>query len=90
MPYINKHLRKKLDPYIEDLIEELIGTEVLHAANIEGSLNYAITRLLRGIYSLSYKDINNAMGVLESVKQEHYRRVAAPYEDIKIEENGDL
>ena len=30
------------------------------------------------------------MGVLECCKLEFYRRVAAPYEDIKIEENGDV
>lgn len=30
------------------------------------------------------------LGVLECVKLELYRRVAAPYEDRKIEENGDV
>jgi len=29
-------------------------------------------------------------GVLENVKQEMYRRLAAPYEDKKAEENGDV
>jgi len=30
------------------------------------------------------------MGVLECVKQEFYRRRAVPYEEEKIEENGDI
>jgi len=30
------------------------------------------------------------IGVLECVKQEFYRRKVAPYEDIKIIENGDI
>jgi hypothetical protein len=29
-------------------------------------------------------------GVLENIKQEYYRRVAEPYEDKKIIENGDI
>ena len=30
------------------------------------------------------------MGALECAKLELYRRVAAPYEDVKIMENGDV
>jgi hypothetical protein len=29
-------------------------------------------------------------GVLENIKQEFYRRAAAPYEDRKINQNGDV
>jgi hypothetical protein len=38
----------------------------------------------------NYKHINEIIGVLECAKQEFYRRVAAPYEDTKIQENGDV
>lgn len=56
-----------------------------------GNLNYSITRtcsLLMG--TPSYSKIALITGVLENVKQEFYRRVAVPYEDLKIMENGDV
>ena len=34
--------------------------------------------------------INKIMGILECVKSEFCRRHAAPYEDLKIKENGDI
>ena len=63
-----------------------------------GELNYAITRFvddyLRRMAErdgrLRYAHLNEAMGVLECAKLELYRRIAAPYEDGKIEENGDV
>lgn len=61
-------------------------------ANDAGELNYQITRLLVNYtqtHGLKYKSINDVMGALEGAKAEYYRRVAAPYEDLKILENGD-
>lgn len=56
-----------------------------------GQLNYAITLLCKEyLASIGYNSINEVIGVLECVKQEFYRRVAVPYEDEKIEENGDV
>ena len=58
-----------------------------------GDINYIVTRLLthwieaRGV---SYTVIADVVGVLETAKLELYRRVAGPYEDRKIEENGDV
>jgi hypothetical protein len=49
-----------------------------------------VTKILREIYPLRYFHINKAVGVLECVKLEFYRRVAAPYEDEKIKESGDV
>jgi len=46
---------------------------------------------LKRLYSPpKYKRYNKAMGVLECIKQEFYRRVISKYEDQKIEENGDV
>ena len=62
-------------------------------ANDAGELNYQITRLLvfyTQTHGLKYKTINDVMGALEGAKAEYYRRVAAPYEDTKIAENGDV
>lgn len=58
-----------------------------------GELNYAVTCLVwRFIqrFGLGYATINAVVGVLECAKLELYRRVAAPYEDDKIVQNGDV
>ena len=39
---------------------------------------------------LNYQTCNDVMGALEGAKAEFYRRVVGPYEDQKIEENGDV
>jgi hypothetical protein len=61
--------------------------------NEPGQLNYAITCVLKDyieMNDLNYQTINDIVGALEGAKLEFYRRVAAPYEDTKIKENGDV
>ena len=58
-----------------------------------GELNYAITALVKDYLEsrgTSYATINEVIGVLECAKLELYRRVAAPYENKKCAENGDV
>ncbi len=58
-----------------------------------GHLNYLITNLCQNylhIKGLSYTTINEIVGALTCAKDEFYRRVAVPYEDKKIKENGDV
>jgi hypothetical protein len=59
-----------------------------------GELNFAITALidnyLRQQGGVRYLHLNEVVGVLECAKLELYRRIAAPYEDRKISENGDV
>lgn len=92
MPYIDSEKRGHLDPSIESLmasIETLVGD----GTPIDGLLNYAISSLMAKTlydYGLCYNTLNTLVGVLECAKQELYRKVAAPYEDTKIEQNGDL
>lgn len=79
-------------PYIkpEDRAKILLDEQSISTA---GELNYFISTLLNWYLNQkgkSYSTINEAIGVLECAKLELYRRVAAPYEDIKIEENGDV
>jgi len=79
MPYVTQGQRTELD-----------RTNEPYSA---GELNYLITMLCIQFVerkSLKYETINDVMGALESAKQEFYRRVAAPYEEQKIRENGDL
>ena len=58
-----------------------------------GELNYQITRLLLEYLKSKgegYAVFNEIMGVLSCASQEFYRRWAAPYEEKKIKENGDV
>lgn len=83
MPYIKKERRDEL---------HCLTTDVW---NIEtkGELNYVITNLITSFlekHGTSYSTINDIVGALDCAKSEFYRRVAVPYEDKKIEENGDV
>ena len=91
MPYIHPDLRKPLD----DSILHLRAKLNLFAEGDEqeaGILNYTITSLLEPWLcdGVTYRDVNMLVGVLECVKLELYRRAAAPYEDKKLKENGDV
>jgi len=58
-----------------------------------GELNYQITLLLLDYLKSkgeSYATYNEIMGAMSCASQEFYRRWAAPYEDKKIRENGDV
>lgn len=87
MPYIKSENRKKY----EKVLQELLGIlKALPPEEVDGELNYVVTKILKGVYPLRYFHINKAVGVLECIKLEFYRRVAAPYEDLKIKESGDV
>lgn len=58
-----------------------------------GELNYAFTFIIKKYLEqkgLRYQFLNDVIGALEGAKLELYRRVIAPYEDTKIEANGDV
>lgn len=79
-------------PYIPQERRELIDEAVGYISNA-GEFNYHISSLINRYIDhngKSYALINEIIGVLECAKLELYRRVAAPYEDIKISENGDV
>jgi len=87
MPYIKQENRSLLDPTINHLISMI-------SRNIEisdGEVNYAITSIIDKIYSKKdYAHYNRALGILEAVKQEYYRRKVGPFEDLKMKDNGDV
>jgi ribosomal protein S3AE len=87
MPYIKSESRKKYEKVLRELVDIL---KSLPPEEIDGELNYVVTKMLKEIYPLRYYHINKAIGVLECIKLEFYRRVAAPYEDVKIKESGDV
>jgi hypothetical protein len=86
MPYITKNERLALR----------MGCKV----KTVGQLNCAITMLIQkfmndtcppqaGMHP-NYAMYNDMIGVLECCKLELYRRMVAPYEDVKCAENGDV
>ena len=87
MPYIKTEKRAKYEKALHELVSILKSPP---PEEVDGELNYVVTKILKGVYPLRYYHINKAIGVLECIKLEFYRRVAAPYEDNKIEESGDV
>lgn len=82
MPYIKQEFRAAF----------IKGLNELSPSNA-GELNYLFTQLaLRYIahFGPGYAVINEVIGALEAAKLEFYRRYAAPYEDTKIKQNGDV
>lgn len=79
MPYITDEQRKALD--------------VLLAPENAGQFNYCLTTLILDYIDRKgncYQTINDIVGAVICCIFEFYRRHAAPYEDIKIKENGDV
>jgi hypothetical protein len=80
MPYIRQHLRKAL-----------VAGQV--QVQDRGELNFALTYVINEYLKsegLSYGTINDILGALSGAKAEFYRRVAVPYEQRKLIENGDV
>jgi hypothetical protein len=76
-------------PYISPARRDEVGWDPRNA----GELNYLITSLILAYFEEHggrYQQINDVLGALEGAKLEFYRRLAAPYEDTKIAENGDV
>lgn len=82
MPYILIGRRKELDV-------QTVGQVTPKCA---GELNYCFTRIILNYIkeNKNYQGCNNILGALEGAKLELYRRIVAPYEDLKINQNGDF
>lgn len=74
-------------PYIDNRNEVLDN-----GPTTSGELNFIITTEIINYLGKDprYADYNSVIGVLECCKLELYRRMVAPYEDVKIAENGDV
>jgi|SRR3989338_805554 len=97
MPYIPQKDRKKLDPFIDKLAEQIvkIAKEEKYDAAFAGYLNYASTTLalkvIRALFGkIRYWMIATVTGTFKNVADEFYRRVGVPYEDKKIKTDGDV
>lgn len=86
MPYIKDQIRRDfLD------VREFYGA--LGNPRDAGELNFQISTMIDKYITKigkTYTTLNAVVGVLECAKLEMYRRIAAPYENQKLEENGDV
>ena len=90
MPYIKPHDREVLDAHI-DRIYEIIRFNNGIGPDWAGSLNYVCYRLaLKLMGEPKYWKVALLDGVFSNISKEFYRRVAVPYEQEKIAENGDV
>ncbi len=95
MPYIDSLSRKGLDPLIDQLAEKIAGSSQKQETDYAGLLNYSCTRLALKVIRLRfgrlrYGVIATITGVFKNIADEFYRRLAVPYEERKIKENGDV
>lgn len=87
MPYVTQNIREDLEQSILEILAKLEKHD-----HHPGCYNYVFTKLLLGKLgeALSYKNLNEAIGILECCKLELYRRFGADLEDKAIARNGDL
>jgi len=79
VPYINQERRDAIKSFNDP--------------RTAGELNYVLTGICRDYWhelGPNYATINDIIGALEGAKLEFYRRVAVPYEEQKIKDNGDV
>lgn len=75
MPYITQEARKDC---------QLINS---------GNLNFTLTQIVNQYLQINgrrYQTMNDIVGALEGCKAEFQRRIVNPYEDEKLQENGDV
>ena len=83
MPYIKQNDRSKFEPMLE------LAPDIKTA----GELNYLFTELAINYvqqHGLSYQTIAEVMSSFHCAGLEFYRKLAAPYEDVKSADNGDV
>lgn len=85
MPYIKQERR-------DELQADAAANHGEWSPNNAGELNYVFTCIALAYFKVrgNYQAINDIVGALEGAKMEFYRRMAVPYEDTKIIENGDV
>ncbi len=78
-------------PYVPQITRQMLAEDT--KPMFPGELNYIISSIIDQYIEktgLSYTTLNEIIGVLECAKMELYRRIAAPYEDKKLSENGEV
>lgn len=82
MPYIKKDKRKNMD--------KIYYAMQLMDVKADGDLNYILFKYCKEVVPEGYNSYKNFIAELRQCATEIERRILAPYEDKKIEENGDV
>jgi len=82
MPYIKQDRRKAMD----SIVRKMEYCEV----KADGDLNYMLYKYCKEMIDPSYNNYKNFCGELRQCATEIERRILAPYEDKKRQENGDV
>lgn len=92
MPYVDDFARAQLDPLLDPLLDELGSMDREAGSTVEGNYTYVIYRALLRLLgpNFRYTNIVDLIGVPATAILEAYRTQAAPYEDRKRIENGDV
>jgi len=80
-------------PYIPQGRRKAIRDGEFGKIQSPGELNFQITDVCiqyADFYGEVYSVYNEIIGALECAKQEFYRKMVAPYEDLKCEKNGEV
>lgn len=94
MPYIKYLDRVEItSKHSANAVHEHGEAIIIREIETAGELQYAIALMIKDYIKrkgLNYQHCNDIMGALAGAQMEFYRRTVAPYEDKKIEENGDV
>ena len=82
MPYVKQERRPDLNKVVIAMTEASVKAD--------GDLNYILYRFCKLHVTPSYNSYKNFLGELNEAAEEIRRRLLAPWEDMKIEENGDV
>lgn len=82
MPYVKQERRADLNKVVIAMSEAKVVAD--------GDLNYILFRFAKYHISPGYNNYKNFLGELNEAAEEIRRRLLAPWEDMKIEENGDV
>lgn len=82
MPYVKMERRDALNKVVIAMTDADVKAD--------GDLNYILYRFCKYHVTPSYNNYKNFCGEIHQAATEIERRLLAPYEDKKIEENGDV
>lgn len=93
MPYIKSDERSRIHQIEYGDLQLPMGKINYEQIYNAGELQYAIAIMIKSYVErtgLCYQTCNDIMGALDGAQKEFYRKVVAPYEDKKIDENGGI
>jgi len=94
MPYINQKQRKGIKELTDEIIKELearVATGWYSQKDVCGNITFVIFKIIKHFYKDGkWYEKKDAEKACKSALDEFNRRFLYPYEDRKIEENGDV